>query len=119
MELFEPLEPAEGALLELGPRADHVQVPAVTRVEGQRQPEVPAPGDVPVVHVAEPVVHPLAVLRRRPLDGRVAVEHRLPDPVGRDEPVVDDAEDERRAAAPADGIAVDDRCGLHDEAALT
>ena len=52
--------------LELLPRADHVQMAARARVEGQRQPvEAPA-RDVPVPHVAQPVVHALAVLRRRP-----------------------------------------------------
>ena len=119
VQLLELLEARDGTLFELGARADHVQVPALALVERERQAEVVAAGDVPVAHVAKPVVHPLLVLGRRPLDRRVAVEHRLPDLVGGDEPVVDDAEDERRAAAPADGIAVDDRCGLHDEAALT
>ena len=46
--------------------------PHVARVERQRQAEVALARDVPVAHVAQPVVHPLAVLRRRPVDGRVA-----------------------------------------------
>ena len=109
VQLLELLEPRHGALLELGPRADDVQLAARARIEGQRQPEVALARDVPVVHVAQPVVHPLLVLRRCPLDGRVRVEHRLADLLCGDEPVVDDAEDERRLAAPADRVAVDDR----------
>ena len=114
VELLELLQARDGALLELGARADHVQVSALALVERERQAEVAAAGDVPVAHVAQPVVHPLGVLRRRPLDGRVAVEHGLPDLVGGDEPVVDDAEDERRAATPAHGVAVDDRRRLDE-----
>src|SRR5207247_11266327 len=74
--------------------------------------------DVPVAHVAQPVVHPLPVLRRRPLDLLIGVQERLPELVAADEPVVHDAEDERRLAAPADGVAVDDRARLDQEAAL-
>ncbi len=118
VQLLELLEPRDGALLELGARADHVQLPALALVERQRQPEEAAAGDVPVAHVAQPVVHPLLVLGRRPLHGRVAVEHRLPDLVGGNEPVVDDAEDEGRPAAPADRVAVGDRGRLDEQMAL-
>src|SRR5207253_10812903 len=118
VQLLELLEPAYGPLLELGARADHVQAPAGARVEGQRQAEVALARDVPVAHVAEPVVHALPVLRRRPLDLLVRVEERLPQVVAADEPVVDDAEDERRLAAPAGRIAVDDRARLDEQAAL-
>src|SRR5207302_1796562 len=58
------------------------------------------------------------VLRRRPLDLVVGVQERLPQLVAADEPVVDDAEDERCLAAPADRVAVDDRAGLGEEASL-
>jgi hypothetical protein len=118
VQLLQLLEPAGRSLLQLGARADHVQVPAVARVEGQRQPEVALARDVPVAHVAQPVVHPLLVLRRRPLDLVVGVEQRLPDLVAGDEPVVDDPEDERRLAAPADRVPVDDPAGLDQHAAL-
>src|SRR5439155_24229465 len=101
MQLLELLEPRQGALVELRARADYVQPPAVAGIERQRQAEVPSPRDVPVAHVAQPVVHPLLVLRRPPSDLVVALEHQLPDLGGGYEPVVDDAEDERRAAAPA------------------
>ena len=50
--------------LELGARPDDVQVAAPARVEGQRQAVVAAPGDVPVAHVAQPVVHALAHVLR-------------------------------------------------------
>ena len=82
-QLLELVEPVDRALLELGPRPDHVQMPARARVERQRQAVVAAAGDVPVAHVAEPVVHALAHVLGRPLDRRVRVEHRLPQVVGR------------------------------------
>ena len=118
MELLELLEPRDRTLFELRAGADHVQVPALALVEGEREAEEAAPRDVPVAHVAQPVVHALLVLRRRPLDRRVAVEHRLPDLLSRDEPVVDDPEDERRATTPANRVAMDDRRRLDEQAAL-
>src|SRR5262249_52414092 len=108
VQLWEILDRRDGAILELALRADDVQRPALARVERQRQAEVPLARDVPVAHVAKPVVHPLRVEGRRPLDRRVRVEQRLPDLVARDEPVVDDTEYERRRAAPADRVAVRD-----------
>ncbi len=117
-ELLQLVEAAEGALLELGPRADHVQVPARTRVERQRQAVVAAPGDVPVAHVAQPVVHALAHVPGRPFDRRVRVEQRLTELVDSDEPVVREAEDQRRVAAPAEGIAVLGRLRAHEQATV-
>ena len=105
-ELLELIEPRDGALLELGAGADHVQVPAGAGVERQRQPVVAAARDVPVAHVPEPVVHALAHVLGRPLDGRVRVEERLTHLVDADEPVVREPEDERRVAAPALRVAV-------------
>src|SRR5581483_8165128 len=118
VQLPELVEATYGPLLQLGPRADHVQAAARTRVERQREAEVALPRDVPVAHVAEPVVHPLLVLRRRPFDAGVRLEHRLADLVRRDEPVVDDAEDERCVAAPAGRIAVLDPAGVDHAAPL-
>ena len=118
-QLLELVEPAERPLLQLGPRADHVQVPAGARVERQRQPVVAAARDVPVAHVAQPVVHALAHVRGRPLDGGVGVEQRLPQLVDRDEPVVREAEDQRRVAAPAEGVAVLDGARAHEQAAIS
>ena len=117
-ELLELVEPAERALLELGTRADHVQVPARARVERQRQPVVAAPRDVPVAHVAQPVVHALAHVGGRPLDRRVRVEQRLAELVDRDEPVVGEPEDQRRVAAPAERVAVLRGLGAHEQAAV-
>ena len=118
VQLAQAVEPADRALLELGPRADHRQVAAGAWVERERQAEVPLARDVPVAHVPQPVVHPLRVEGRRPFDRCVRVEHRLPNLLGRDEPVVDDAEEERRLAAPARRIAVDDPPGLDEETPL-
>ena len=118
VQLAQAVEPAHRALLELRPRPDHGHVAARARVDRQRQAEVPLARDVPVAHVPQPVVHPLRVEGRRPFDRRVRVEHRLPDLLGGDEPVVDDAEEERRLAAPARGVAVDDPPGLDEQTAL-
>ena len=105
-QLLELLEPRQRTRLELGTRADHVHVPAGARVDRQRQPVVAAAGDVPVPHVAQPVVHALAHVGGRPLDGRVRVEQGLADLVDRDEPVVREPEDQRRMAPPAERITV-------------
>ena len=112
------LQPGRRALLELRPRADHVQMATAARVERQRQPGVAFPRDVPVAHVPQPVVHPLRVERRSPLDRAVGLEHRAANLVGRNEPVVDDAEHERRLAAPADRISMDDPACVDQEPAL-
>src|SRR5207247_1025799 len=119
MELPQLVEPANGTLLELAPRAEDGQrLALLAGIEGQRQAEVPLPRDVPVAHVAEPVVHSLAVELGDPANRGVRVEHRLPDLVGGDEPFVDDAEDQRRMAAPADGVAVDDRARVDQASTL-
>ena len=117
-QLLELLDRSGRARQELGLRADHVQVPARARVEGEREPVVAAPRDVPVAHVAQPVVHALAHVGRRPLDRRVRVEQRLAELVDGDQPVVGDAPDERGVAAPAMGIAVLVRPRLDEEARL-
>ncbi len=117
-QLLELVEPGDGALLELGARPDHVQVAAPAGIERQRQAVVAAAGDVPVAHVVEPVVHALAHVLGRPLDRRVRVEHLLPQVADGDEPVVGDAEDERRVAAPALGIAVLVEARLDEDALL-
>ena len=105
-QLLELVEALECALLELGLRADHVQVPARARVERQRQAVVAAPRDVPVAHVAQPVVHALAHVLGHPFDRGVRREQLRTQLVDRDEPVVGDAPDQRRVAAPAMRIAV-------------
>ena len=117
-QLLELLQPGDRALLELPTRADHVQVPARAGIEGQRQAVVAAAGDVPVAHVPEPVVHALAHVGGRPLDGRVRLEQRLAKLVHRDQPVVGDAPDQRRVAAPAVRVAVEVRPGLEQIALL-
>ena len=119
VQLLELLDAFDRAVLELGPGADHVQLSARAAVERQRQPVEAAARDVPVVHVSQPVVHPLAVLRRRPLDRRVRVEQRLPDLLDADEPVVGDAPDQRRVAAPAVWVAVLVEAGLDEQRPLT
>ena len=100
---------------QLGLRADHVEVPARARIERQRQPVVAAARDVPVAHVAQPVVHALAHVLRHPLDLRVLLEQLRPDLVDRDEPVVGDPEDQRRVAAPAVRVGVRVQPGLDEE----
>src|SRR5213075_1964279 len=72
--------------------------------------------DAPVAHVDEPVLHPLAVLAWRPLHPPGGLDHRLADLLAADEPLVDEAVDQLGAAAPADGVAVDD-LAVGDQAA--
>ena len=99
--------------------ADHVQVAARARVERQRQAVVAAARDVPVAHVAQPVVHALAHVLGHPLDRRVRLEQPLADSVDGDEPVVGDPEDQRRVAAPAVRVArASYEPGLDEEAGL-
>ena len=98
------------ALEQLVLAPDDGQVALGAHVERQRQAPVALARDAPVAHVAEPVLHALAVVRGRPLDGAVGLDHRLAHLVRRDEPLVDDAEDQLGAAAPADRVAV--RVGL-------
>ena len=118
VQLLQGVEPGHGARLELRARADHVHAAAVARVERQRQPVEAPPGDVPVPHVAQPVLHALAVLRRRPLDAPVLLDHPLAHALHADVPVVGDAEDQRRVAAPAVRIRVHHRARVDQRAAL-
>ena len=118
MQLFELVEPRRCTGFQLRLRADHVEVPARARIERQRQPEVALARDVPVAHVAQPVVHALAVERGRPLDGGVRLEQLRPQLFDRDEPVVDEEEDQRRLAAPAVRVTMDVRLGVLEQPAL-
>ena len=85
---------------------DDVHVPVRAEPERQREAPVALARDAPVAHVAQPVLHALAEVRRRPLDGGVGVDHRLADLVAADEPLVHHAEDQLRPAAPAVRVAV-------------
>ena len=87
LQLLQLLEPAHRPLLELGLRADHVQVPAAAGVERERQPVVALACEMfqsPML--TQPVVHPLADVLRNPLDLRIRVRSSLPHLVGGDEP---------------------------------
>ena len=117
-QLLEPVEARDGTLGELRLRADHRDVAAVALVDRQREAVVATARDVPVAHVAKPVVHALAHVRRRPLDGRVRVEERLPELVDGDQPVVRDPPDQWRVAAPAVRVAVHVLPGFEQEARL-
>ena len=114
-ELLELVKPLERALLQLGPRPDHVEVAAGARVERERQAVVAAARDVPVPHVAQPVVHALPHVGGRPLDRGVRLEQLRPKLVDRDEPVVGEPEDQGRVAAPAERVAVLDRLRAHEQ----
>ena len=106
VQLLQAVEAGRRALAQLLLRGDDVHVPVRAEPERQRQAPVALARDAPVAHVAQPVLHALAEVRRRPLDGGVGVDHRLADLVAADEPLVDDAEDQLRAAAPAVRVAV-------------
>ena len=101
-----PSSPAVARSRSSSSRGDDVHVAVRAEPERQRQAPVALARDAPVAHVAQPVLHALAEVRRRPLDRRVGVDHRLADLVAADEPLVDDAEDQLRAAAPAVRVAV-------------
>ena len=106
VQLLQPLEARGGSLAQFLARGDDVHVPVRAEPERQRQAPVALARDAPVAHVAQPVLHALAEVRGRPLDRVVGVDHRLADLVAADEPLVDDAEDQLRPAAPAVRIAV-------------
>ena len=107
VQLGKLLQARRGQFLKLCTRADDGDMATIAGKYRQWESEITAAGDVPVAHVAEPVVHSLAEVRRCPLDGGVGLEQPRPDLVDANEPVVGDAEDERRMAAPAERIAVD------------
>src|SRR6266550_3690049 len=106
VQLLELFEARSGALLELRLRADHVHVTAGAGVDRQRQAEVALARDVPVAQVPEPVLHALPVERGRPLHARVGFEELRTELLDRNEPVVDDAENQRRLAPPAVRVSV-------------
>src|ERR1039458_832409 len=66
-----------GQLRELLAGTDHSEMAALAGIEGEREAVVATPRDVPVGHVDEPVVHPLAHVLRRPLDAAVGGANRL------------------------------------------
>ena len=113
-----PVDRACRARHELRLRPDHVQMPARARIERERKAVVATARDVPVAHVPQPVVHALAHVLGRPLDRRVRLEQRLAQLVDSDEPVVGDAPDERRVAAPAVRVAVQVDAGFEQIALL-
>src|SRR6185295_4616419 len=106
MELYELIHAGRREVVELGARTDDGDMAAAAREDRQGQAEVTAAGDVPIAHVPEPVVHPFAEVRRRPLDSCVGGKQSRSHLVDGDEPVVGNAEDERGVAPPAEGIAV-------------
>ena len=77
VQLLQPVDGRGRSLCQLLLGADHRHVLVRAEVEGQRQPPVALAADAPVPHVAEPVLHPLAVLRRCPLDAARRFDHRL------------------------------------------
>ncbi len=118
-QLLELLEALRRELAQLRLRADDVQVAARARIERQRQAVVAASRDVPVAHVPQPVVHPLAHVLGHPVHLGVLLEQLRPDRIDGDEPVVGQPEDQRRVAAPAVRIGMRVEAGLDEEAGLT
>src|SRR3989337_3295 len=124
----------DGALLQLLAAADDVERPARRAVvDRQRQAPVALLADHPVVHVQEPVELPLVAERRDPAD-LVDDLHDLVAEAGvhlgraelvpravihgphRDEPLVDQPEQERGAAPPAMRLAMGVRLEVIEEA---
>ena len=132
---LELLPALDGALLEFVAATDDLDSPAGRAVvDRQREPPVALLADHPVVHVAQPVELTLVAEVGDPADlvddlhdlvAQAGVDLLLGQRLARlvverahaDEPLVDEAEDERRAASPAMRVAVGD--GLEPvEAAL-
>src|SRR5262245_57077881 len=87
--------------------ADDVDIAALSAFEDwQRQTPVALLGDHPVVHVREPIELAVQAEAWIPLRRPGSVHHRLPEVIHGDVPLVDQSEDEVRAAAPANRITV-------------
>ena len=87
-------------------------------VDRKRKTVVPTTRDVPVTHVAKPVVHALAHVGGCPFDRRVRLEQCRPKLVDRDQPVIGHPPDQRRVAAPAMWVAMRSHSGLEQGARL-
>src|SRR5256714_15583143 len=105
MELLQLVETPHCALAELLLTADDEEVSVRARVERHRQAPVALAADVPVAHVVEPVLHPIACVRRGPAHLLPGPLHLPPPLVHRDETLLPAAEDDLLPAAPADRIA--------------
>ncbi len=107
----------DGALLQLLLAADDVEPAALAAPDGQRQAPVALLGDHPVAHVGQPVQLAVQPPLGNPayLPGHVAY---LRPPRHVDVPFLDIAEQQRRLAAPAVGVAVGVRLSLVVEALL-
>ena len=123
LELAPALNGARGQLFPAGQDVDSAARAVVDR---QGQAPIALLADHPVMHVQEPVQLPLVTESRDPLDvadyihdlvSQAGVDlgrskfcaRRRVDLTHADVPLIDEAEDERRAATPAVGIAVSDR----------
>ena len=95
-----------GLLAQLVAAADHLDVAAGAGVDRQGQAVVALLRDHPVGHVAQPVQLARQPELRDPADLPRHRHHRLAQLVHRDEPLVDEAEDQLAVAAPADGVAM-------------
>ncbi len=129
-------QPATARCLQLLAPADDVEVPAGRAVvDRQRQAVVALLGDHPVAHVEEPVQLPLVAEARDPPDPvhdlhdlvaeggvhlllRQLVARPVVDLAHADVPLVHEAEQERRAAAPAVRVAVAVRLEVVEEPPL-
>ena len=108
----------DGARFEFGLAAHHVDVAALALPDRQREAVVALLGDHPVVHVAQPVELALHTEGGHPVDAPRDLHHVVPQLVHRDEPLIDDPEDQLAVAAPADRIAVRDRLNALHHALL-
>src|SRR5690606_41778536 len=88
-------------------RPDNLEGATFVTIE-DRQSETPVPllGDHPVVHILEPVELALEAERRVPVRLAGLFLELLPQLVHRDVPLVDEAEEQGRAAAPAPRVTV-------------
>ena len=116
---LEGLPAGDRAIAQLVTTADHLpRLAVLADPDGQREAVVALLADHPVAHISQPVQ--LALLEadalRKPADLTRDLRDRLPQRVHPDEPLVDQPEDELRAASPADRVAVQVTLSRHEQA---
>src|SRR5205085_7721543 len=114
------VQPATGAIRELGEAADDLDVRVVLQTEPYRERRSPVPiaRNRPIDVVLQPIAEAsFTHLRRIPVDGGVPREHRISIGSGAHEPRCPGVVQERRVATPAVRIRVHDAARLPEHAA--
>src|SRR6187399_1649355 len=96
-----------------------VRVSLRVTVERQRKSPVPLARNAPVAHVVEPVFHALSIESRYPFNFAVRFDHLFANFIARNEPLVNQTEDEFGAAAPTRWETVGDLLSSNQQATFT